>query len=157
MHILFLNQLSESINEKRFDLILFSDSEISYNIVEVRNRNERKIYYHIQIEPLQTANGIQIYPEDQRKEIKKLKLKLTVEQLGILFRILHESDMVFDQVSKNELTTFLSSVFSTGRSPNISIQKLEQVLKPGYDLKSKQTVSVLNNLLDLIKGELAAS
>jgi hypothetical protein len=83
-----------------------------YNYILIRNANETKNFINEQLGKLKSNN-------QQIMTNNKLKTKLTVPQLALLFKLL-DDEKLFDIKTKTELHKFISNNFQTKKQENIS-------------------------------------
>lgn len=154
-HLLFLQSIRKSIVNEKFNLVLYADNDIEHEIMVEIDKDIKEIHYRIKITPKEGAKGTLLHPRDERQAITKIKTELTVEQIGILTKLLIDSGLFFNQnESKTKIQELVTIILSSKNSPSISLNKLERIMKPGYTLDSSQTKPVLQSIIDKIQAGL---
>jgi len=137
-----------SIIEKTFNKIILDE------VKQKKGKNS----YTIKLE--EGENTTVLFKSNSSSEIsiKKLPLKLSVDNLALLFRFLYESDMFFDSsVQKADISRFLSGNFRTKGAENISVKSLRNRMNPKKDDESiivpEKVVQLIDKLSEIKENQ----
>ena len=153
-HQNLLSNIRKSIRKGKYDLYLLprEDLDIDFKVKEYKDDEGRDdVSMDIHLTKKEYAKGVMIHPDSQVNDVTKIHTILSVEQLGYLFKLLYESNIVFNEtVSKAQVRQMLKTNFATARSTNISSKKLEAVMAENYIPESSKTKESLELIVSLL-------
>ena len=152
-----IKDLRSDIRAYKFDLFVLERSDFETGFYYEESKDDLgSDYLHlvVKLTRKEGAKGVQVHPIDQRKSFSKVHTKLSVEQLSYLFKFLYDSNAMFtDSTSKSQIRNLIANTFSTSRSSDISINKIEQYMAANSFPDSRKTKEILNKLIESLQRQ----